>query len=166
MNELLVIATSKLTTNLLINTIKRSSFNINYLLNYFNSSKDVNIQIELQRMDVMYKLKLNDTLLNEIKINDKESIQFVIKELKIVINMIQKELNAMFEKVKFNNSLFILSSYRSYSFKKHLENLKIFTKLLDTRYNDLIKITSIKDEIVIQTDSETYYELSIMDELL
>ena len=71
-----------------------------------------------------------------------------MNEIKNIITDIEKELNIINERLRYNRCLWIGSAIRAYKFHNCKTRLENYFKNLDQRYQLLISILSIEKQVV------------------
>lgn len=104
----------------------------------------------MKDIDIEVKLKIIQLFLSELKITDStpNTIVYCMNEIKNIITDIEKELNIINERLQYNRCLWIGSSIRAYKFHNCKTRLENYFKNLDQRYQLLISILSIENQVV------------------
>lgn len=104
----------------------------------------------MKDIDIEVKLKIIQLFLSELKITDStpNTIVYCMNEIKNIIMDIEKELNIINERLRYNRCLWIGSAIRAYKFHNCKTRLENYFKNLDQRYQLLISILSIEKQVV------------------
>ena len=104
----------------------------------------------MKDIDIEVKLKILQLFLSELKITDStpNTIVYCMNEIKNIITDIEKELNIINERLRYNRCLWIGSAIRAYKFHNCKTRLENYFKNLDQRYQLLISILSIEKQVV------------------
>lgn len=104
----------------------------------------------MKDIDIEVKLKIIQLFLSELKITDStpNTIVYCMNEIKNIITDIEKELNIINERLQYNRCLWIGSAIRAYKFHNCKTRLENYFKNLDQRYQLLISILSIENQVV------------------
>ena len=103
----------------------------------------------IKESDVEVKLKTMYLFLCEIQITNKTpyTIIYCINEIKKLINDIKNELDVIKHRLHYNNNLWIGSTIRSYKFHNCKIRLNTHLKNLDIRYQQLVSLLSIENNL-------------------
>jgi len=135
--------------DILLNTITYSASNIYSILTKLTRLREKNDITEyLMQSDLEKTLIVIDTLIKSM-VNKKLSspIRVAIQNLTDILAITEKELNDIHEKLEYNESLYVLRSWRSYDCTLNLDRIKQYAQLLDKRLDLVIKLFSINDNI-------------------
>jgi len=94
----------------------------------------------IKKSDIGENLKTYTALLNEMSNLESETITICINNIKNTIEEIEMEMIAINMQKKYNDSLYVFISWRSYSFKKNVQNLTELVNKLEKRIN-ILKIS-------------------------
>jgi len=125
---------------------------VSYLENFVqnNNYDDDKVYKCINELDIQKKLK---SIINYI-----EKAQYVnsfvkneVEGIKEIIVKIEDQLNIINERLKYNKSLWILSSYRKYNFNNRINELSVLMSVLCTRLNTLNYFTTINNLVQYRT---------------
>ncbi|AYV76263.1 MAG: hypothetical protein Terrestrivirus5_85 [Terrestrivirus sp.] len=94
----------------------------------------------IKKSDIGENLKTYTALLSEMSNLESETITICINNIKNTIEEIEMEMIAINMQKKYNDSLYVFISWRSYSFKKNVQNLTELVSKLEKRIN-ILKIS-------------------------
>lgn len=104
--------------------------------------KELDIERKLKTLESIFNIQIPNNTLNE-KINlQKDPISLCLLYIIDAIKKIQNDLLLINKKVNSHN-LKWFSTWRSLNIKNLLDNLELDCKLLDNRFDDLIKISNL-----------------------
>lgn len=136
------------TITTMINSISSLSMNIYSLSSSIKISKNTyhaDIINLLIRTDLESTIKLLDSIITEIPhfYNSSMSILISLKNVQEIIIQIEGILKQIHDKTNFNNKIFLLKNFRSYSFSDELKNLEILIEVLEKRKDNLFKTLEV-----------------------
>lgn len=139
---------SGLSSELLIQTIKTTSTGIINTISYISTYNKVDltyIKKDLDEFDLENKITIINKFIEEIenKKNIKESIKYSIISLHDVLEKINNEINKIKEDIEYHQTKY-LNSWRSLDCSNKLEIIEKNNKLLDNRFEMLVKLLSVK----------------------
>ena len=110
----------------ILSGLSSSAHGIYGLLYYIQNESKTKIGKELEDTDVKTTIKILENFISELYINENtpETIIFCIKKVHNTLVNIENNLKLIYEKIKYNNSLWVLSSMRSYNFNTNIKNIK------------------------------------------
>lgn len=110
---------------------------------YYSKSID-RILVEL---DIFEKVKTMETLVGKlcrVNLERDKAIYYSIESIHDMIMRIREDLKQLLAKVERHKKKWF-NKYRSINIKEEVENLKLHCKLLDSRYDLLVKTTNISE---------------------
>jgi len=136
------------TITTMINSISSLSMNIYSLSSSIKISKNTyhaDIINLLIRTDLESTIKLLDSIITEIPhfYNSSMSILISLKNVQEIIIQIEGILKQIHDKTNFNNKIFLLKNFRSYTFSDELKNLEILIEVLEKRKDNLFKTLEV-----------------------
>lgn len=136
------------TLSSLINSVSTLSLNIYSLSGSLKLSKNTyhsEISHLLIKTDLDSTIKLLDSIITEIPhfYNSSMSILISLKNVQEIIIQIEYVLKQIHDKTKYNNNIFLLKNWRSYSFSNELNNLELLIHVLEKRKDNLFKTLEI-----------------------
>ena len=133
-----------------ITTTINGVYTIKDVINSNTSTGSKEVEQIMKDIDIEVKLKIIQLFLSELKITDNtpNTIIYCMNEIKNIITNIEKELNIINERLRYNQCLWIGSSIRAYKFHNCKIRLENYFKNLDQRYQLLISILSIEKQVV------------------
>ena len=139
---------SGLSSELLIQTIKTTSTGIINTISYISTYNKVDltyIKKDLDEFDLENKITIINKFIEEIenKKNIKESIKYSIISLHDVLEKINNEINKIKEDIEYHQTKYF-NSWRSLDCSDKLEIIQKNNKLLDNRFEMLVKLLSVK----------------------
>ena len=139
---------SGLSTELLVQTVKTTSHGIIQSINYISTYNTIDlttIQKDLEVFDLENKITIITKFIEEIKNkkNIKESIRIAIISVHYVLEKINDETEKIKDDIKYHESKYF-NSWRSLDCSNKINELDAHNKLLDTRFELLMKLLSIK----------------------
>ncbi len=129
----------------LFTTSKNIVTHVNNIKSYTNNE----IADLLITEDVETKILILENVINELNINNNTSKSIVecINKLHEILTKIENELPLIHDKIIWNESLYILKSFRSYTFTEDVKSVNKYLKILEIRKKlllDTIKIKKLK----------------------
>ena len=91
----------------------------------------------LRRSDLRASLNVYTSLLHELGETNFETIAICIHDVQDAIKAIEMEMLMIGKNKKYNDSLYIAKSWRSYSFQQNIERLEQHVSVLEKRINNL-----------------------------
>jgi hypothetical protein len=151
---LLTLGAATSTTTSVIASITSISNNVITLLGHITSigtvsstSKQSDIIILLNKSDIEATLKLFHAIILEIPptydMTQVSSVLISLNNVKDIISKIEAELKDIHTKIEYNSNLYIMASFRSYTYSSNLENIKNYIAILDRRVDYMFKILDI-----------------------
>jgi len=136
------------TATSVINSITCLSSNVFTLVGYIKLTKNIyqnDIIKILNKTDIEATIKLLHTMITEIPTYYNTSISVVtaLKDVQEIISSIEDELKEIHRKITYNNTLYFMSSWRSYDCKENLDSIEIKVNILDRRRDNLFKILEV-----------------------
>ena len=134
-------------TDLLMTALSRSTQNLSFLLGCINKYDHQHINLELKRIDIEMRLKIIEAFLSDIKQEDEKIIILCIESLQEIINEIHVIINKIYDKIRYNQSLYLFKSFRTVDCKKYTQRLEVLSTVLDKRFDitrDLLKLYNIR----------------------
>jgi hypothetical protein len=139
-----------------------SIYTILYKITNYSGPGKTHIINTIFELDMENSIRIIDSLLKEIpkdKINSLPVIQS-IDSLNDIIKTISEELKVIYQRLHYNESLWVASSLRSFDCTKNLNRLKIYNNILEKRRKILFDILQIKHEISENTSSHLSSHIS------
>ena len=130
-------------SNIILYNIKILTQNIYNIIGYINHNPDIKLKEELMELDIEFKIKIVELLLNNIN-TDKIMVKLCLNGLSDCLSLIEKELINIKNKLKYNNSLYIFYNWRKYEFQSNMNILKILNTILMNRQKLLFDLINIK----------------------
>jgi hypothetical protein len=136
------------TLSTVINSVSTLSMNIYSLSSSIKLSKNTyhaDIIDLLIRSDLESSIKLLDSIITEIPYfyNSSMSILISLKNVQEIIIQIEGILKQIHNKTNYNNNIYLLKNFRSYSFSDELKNLEILIQVLEKRKDNLFKTLEV-----------------------
>jgi len=136
------------TVSSVINSIGIITYNIYNLIGTIRVSKNtyhkeiINI---LVKTDIEHNIRLVQSILKELPLyyNTSNSTMIILKDIKDIMKKIENQLIDIHNKIIYNSSIVLLSNWRSYNFKEHLDELTILIEVFERRKDNLFKLISI-----------------------
>jgi len=96
----------------------------------------------LTRTDIIATIKLLQAIMTEIPENYINSISVVmaLKNVQEIIENIEDELRDLHKKIEYNNSLYVMTNWRSFDCKDNLDSIEEKISVLDRRKDNLFRI--------------------------
>jgi hypothetical protein len=100
-------------------------------------------------LDIENSIRIIDSLLREIPKDKIKSLPVIqsIDSLNEIIKTISGELKVIYERLNYNESLWIAGYWRSYDCSKNIKRLKVYNEILEKRRKILFDVLQIKHEI-------------------
>ena len=163
-----------ITVSSIINSITTLSTNVYTLIKNIKVSKNIHnsdIIKLLTKTDVASTIDLLHSVIKEIPeyyINS-QSVMMVLKNVNEIIESIEIELKDIHTKIIYNEQLYVMTNWRSYSCKENLDSIELKINILDKRRDNLFKILEvfknlnihkIEDKIEEKTEQKTEDDMS------
>jgi hypothetical protein len=113
----------------------------------------INVTELVNKLDLITTVKIVESILKELpkdKITSR-SLLFSLDSLSNITKKIEYEFYEINEILKYNDSLWIFTSYRSNSCHTNMNKLEDYNKILRYRFKSLIYLLKIKHELVPET---------------
>lgn len=132
-----------------ITALTSSAASIYTLSSSISNNQNTNIMYFLKELDISENVQIVENLLLEINIknNHSQTLASAIKSLKDCVIEIEQILIEMQSRMSYNNSLWILKTFRSYGFNDIIEKLKILNNILNKRKNLLFEVIKISEHL-------------------
>jgi hypothetical protein len=132
-----------------ISTITGTCTSIYSLIGNLITSNSVNIINSIMKLDLEMKVRILESLIHNLRLNKhSETLSLCLTSLKECLIMIENELLLINTNIKYNNSLWILKSWRSYDFINNMAKINILNDMLDIRQNLFFNILQIDTELI------------------
>ena len=139
MAALIGISISALFSAHAINTFSHSAkqiYNVINNISLYNQSSD--ILIFIKNLDIEKTISLIEILIKEINIpNMSQTLKLCISNITEVVLTIEKELIEIYDKIHYNNNIWLLKKWRKWSFTSKCNTLSLYNNVLTTRYKIL-----------------------------
>lgn len=156
-----------------ISTVTSTAKNIYKMLVGLKSSYKTNnedgICDLLEALDIEETLKIVDNTIKEIP-NEKlecDAIKTIVRSIEDITKKIEEELLKLQVRNYYNNSLYLLSSLRSYDIKKNYNKIQKFNSILHNRIKllfELLKIPLTHDSNILNKNKEIAKTLENIEE--
>lgn len=142
---LTVVRTSVDLTLMCIKTVTSSAQGIYGLITALNSSSVGSISHVLRELDLETDVLILESLLKEIDVDKHhtETLSLCLKSLEECVLKIETALKTVHERISYNNSIWLFSTMRSYSFDDLADSLKILKLNLNNRKKTLFDVIKI-----------------------
>ena len=110
-----------------------------------DGATDVNIH--LKRLDLESKIRLVDCIIKDIRAVETNTLAMCISDIKESLTNLEQILQAINERIKYNNSIWVCRSFRSYGFTDILPQLDIAVTILLDRRSALFDVLRINDKL-------------------
>lgn len=108
------------------------------------------IMSELNAFDIENYISIVESFLVCIDLDRAtQPVQMSIYNVKRTVSEMYHELDTIYRKIKYNNSLWMMSSIRAYDCTEHIRNLKRQKQKLEERFELLMKLTKLFPKCVI-----------------
>jgi len=134
-----------------IKTVTMSAQGIYSIVTTLTSpSTTPSISYVIKELDLIAEVSVLETLLKEIDLNKHhtETLTLCVKSLEECVLQIEKNLKIVQERSDYNNSLWILTSLRSYGFDDLISTLKLLKLNLSSRKKTLFNVLKINNFLV------------------
>lgn len=130
-------------------------YNLLYSITKYTGPNKVYIINTIFKLDIENTIKVTESLLQEISKNNINSMPVLqsIDSIHSIIKTISKELKIIYEKLKYNESLWLASYWRAYDCTSNLERLKTYSEILDKRKRILFEVLQIKHDLITTTNT-------------
>lgn len=149
----------------LATALTSSAKSISSLLGIINNDKTQTDLIRLlEETDVETTISVLDTMVGEIRIDEKtpNTIIMCLKKVHSILQKIEAELKGIHDKVKWNKSLYLLKSLRSYTFKSNIARINTLLGVLEGRRKLLFDALNIQPHLVKGEINKRLLEESFM----
>jgi len=145
-----------------INSITGTTQTIYGLISGIKGEKQIEVTKFLTDTDIEATIKVLESLLQELDVDKHTSktLNLCLTEMEEVIKEINVILKMIHDRLLFNNSLYVLKSWRSWKFTEEIEKLGKLNEILHNRWKLLRDVLAIKEslqkqEIVAQVEEES-----------
>ena len=120
-----------------LTTTSTSAYTLWTALSSHTGPNKKSIEKKLRELDIMNDVKIIDEILKEIPIDKLycDSIRKSVESIVDIRNKIDVDLNEIYHKLAYNESMWFFTSWRSYDCSRHLTNLERNKKIMDSRLN-------------------------------
>jgi hypothetical protein len=141
----------------ILETIKRPSI-MSPMINLKDMILNDDIKQIIRETDLEIRIKTIQFIICEIKTNKDtpHTLYYCIQEIKNAIKDIRKELEQIQYRINYNNSLLVGATFRKYKFHNNKLRLVSLIKTLDNRYNMLLEILKIENNMFQNKDITNY----------
>ena len=149
----------------ILSGLSSSAHGIYGLLYYIQNESKTKIGKELEDTDVKTTIKILENFISELDVNENtpETIIFCIKKVHNTLINIENNLKLIYEKIKYNNSLWVLSSMRSYNFNDNIKNIKKELIKLENRRKLLFDTLKLSNTLKKGNDNNKMFFESWVD---
>jgi hypothetical protein len=146
--DALYIGRKILTNEMVLRTIYYTSQNFISLFSNIkleSQKKDSStIMTDLNSLDIENYISIVESFLSCIELEKaSQPIHMSIYNVKRTISDMYYELDTIYKKIKYNNSLWMMPTMRSYDCTGHITNLKCLKHRLEDRFELLMKLTNL-----------------------
>ncbi len=132
------------TLSSLVNSISTVSSSVVTLVGYIkinSANKKYDISEILASTDIEATIKLLHTIIMEIPehCTKKLTVLMALQNVQQIIESIERELTEIHEKIVYNNSLYLFSSWRSHDYTKNIESIQSKVAILEKRKENLFR---------------------------
>ena len=149
----------------ILSGLSSSAHGIYGLLYYIQNESKTKIGKELEDTDVKTTIKILENFISELDVNENtpETIIFCIKKVHNTLINIENNLKLIYEKIKYNNSLWVLSSMISYNFNDNIKNIKKELIKLENRRKLLFDTLKLSNTLKKGNDNNKMFFESWVD---
>lgn len=163
--DTLIGTVSVITMGSVVGSITSMSSSIYSLVSNIKLNKHIHnkdIMKILTMTDVVTTIKVLQAVMSEIPENYINSISIIISLNNVheIIEQIENELKDLNLKFEYNRNLYLLSNWRSYSFKDNLEKIEELICVLDKRKDNLFKILETFKNLNIKYTEENKIKIN------
>ncbi len=132
----------------IVYSISTVSSSIVTLVGYIKINS-VNDQYDISKIiskaDIEATIKLLHTIIMEIPehCTKKLTVVMALQNVQEIIESIEQELAEIHKKIVYNNSLYLLSSWRSYDYRKNVESIETKVSILEKRKENLFRTLQV-----------------------
>ena len=150
-----------------ISSLASNLYNLSSAITTITNGYDDIKQI-IRETDLEIRIKTIQFIICEIKTtkDTPHTLNFCIQEIKNAIKDIGKELEQIQYRINYNNSLLVGATFRKYKFHNNKSRLVSLIKTLDNRYNMLLEILKIENNMFQNKDITNYLKFEKNDEKL
>jgi len=150
-----------------ISSLASNLYNLSSAITTITNGYDDIKQI-IRETDLEIRIKTIQFIICEIKTtkDTPHTLYFCIQEIKNAIKDIGKELEQIQYRINYNNSLLVGATFRKYKFHNNKSRLVSLIKTLDNRYNMLLEILKIENNMFQNKDITNYLKFEKNDEKL
>ncbi len=130
-------------TDMIFSTLTKSTKNVGLLINCINKYDNKHVINELYKLDIENSIKNIQMFLRDIDIENEDLILKCANDLQETINKIYIEIDKIYNKIRYNNSLWILKSVRSSDCSDSLDRLKAQKIVLNDQLNIILNFSKI-----------------------
>lgn len=134
-------------TDLIISAVQTTSRGVINGINYIYSSDRTgadHIKLVLIKLDIMTKVAIINSFINELN-EDSEQLESITTSLISVENVLQnieKEIKSVNRIINEHNQKWF-ASWRTIDYNHHIEAIRLYNQILDTRVDLLLKLLQI-----------------------
>lgn len=127
-----------------LSSLNRSALNIGHLITCIGKYNNTQIVNELNKLDIENRIEVIKLLLQDIeKTENPEVIMRCVDDIQKTIDKIYVIVDKIYNAIRYNNSLWLMKTWRSDGCEIYLENLKAEKEILKERFNVLLEISRI-----------------------
>jgi len=147
-----------------ITTITSAARNIYDVIGGISKSKtpgQKNVVDLLEKLDLEETVKIVDSMLKEIsreKISSK-TLMLCLDVLTDILKKIEAELQNIDKMLRYNGSLWVLSTFRSYDCSSNMAKIEEYKNVLDSRLKRFIDLLQIKEEFKQENSDDAEKEI-------
>jgi hypothetical protein len=122
----------------------------------YSGPNKTNIITTIFELDIENTIRIIESLLREIpkdKINSLPVLQ-AIDSLHDMIKTISNELKIIYERLKYNESLWMGTYWRAYDCTNNLKRLKTYSEILDKRKKIFFEVLQVQKELLTNISSQ------------
>jgi hypothetical protein len=110
----------------------------------------------LTKTDMVATINLLNGVISEIPdfFTNSMSVIIALKNVQEIIESIESELKEINNKLSYNQTLYVMSNWRSYDFKEHLDSIECKISVLDRRKDNLFKTLELFKNLKLSENKE------------
>jgi len=138
----------------LLSSITSTTKGIYDMIDYIKHTGSTDIKKTIEELDLEATIKIIHCTIAEIYIDHDtpSALHVCLKSLIDVIKLIYTELEKINNRIKYNNSLWVGKTFRSYRFANCEKRLRSYMKILESRKKLLIEILGIRGQMIKNQD--------------